>query len=195
MRRSLSLLFLLSLLSAGAGTAAAQEPAWTPQPAEEVLQLWNRIGTMLIDMAEDFPEEKYDYKPTPEVRSFAEQLSHVAGANYFFLRTAGGEKTRPEHRSRGTKADVVAVLTESYADGAALIRQTGDPGMSRPIKHPFGDATVSLHTIWLMAVGHAAEHYGQLVVYYRLNGLVPPATRADQARRRQQQQQQEQKQQ
>jgi len=177
-RTIVGLLLLASLTLTPAALAA--EPLPAPGPAEEVLGLWNRISEMLVDMAENFPEERYDYKPSPEVRSFREQLMHVAGANYFFIRLAGGEKTRPEHEGRETKADAVAVLKESYADGVALIQQLGDPGMRRTVKHPFEDRMVSLQTIWAVAASHGGEHFGQLVVYYRLNGLVPPTTQQQQ---------------
>lgn len=180
MRNVVVSLVILAFVATAAPPGVAQEPAPAAGPAAEALQLWERMGNMLMEMAEDFPEEKYDFKPTPEVRSFKEQLLHVAGANYFFIRLAGGEKTKPAHPGRDTKADVVAVLKESYADGAALLRQTGDAGLSRTVKHPFAEQMISLQNLWMVAVGHGTEHYGQLVVYYRLNGLVPPTTRRQQ---------------
>jgi len=95
-------LTLFCLLAAPLAAQQAQAPAQapTPQPAPspgaagEVLELWERIAKMNTDMAEQFPADKYDYKPAPEVRSFKEQLLHVASGNYFFIRLAGGEKTR-----------------------------------------------------------------------------------------------------
>src|SRR5437588_7141038 len=62
---------------------ATAKPA--SSPAQAVLESWNEIGRKLIAMAEDFPEAKYDFKPVPAERSFAEQLLHAAGANYFFI--------------------------------------------------------------------------------------------------------------
>jgi uncharacterized damage-inducible protein DinB len=178
----LPLLVLLSLVILVPCLGAAQEasPAAAPGPAAEVLQQWNRIGQRLIDMAEDFPEDKYDYKPTPEVRSFAEQLLHVAAANYAFIRAARGEARSAEHFSRETyktKADIVALLKKSYAEGAALIERAGDAGMSQPLKHPFANRLISQYGFWMLPVVTGGEHYGNLVVYYRLNGLVPPASR------------------
>jgi len=180
MRKVVVSLVIFAFVAVGATLGAAQEPAPAAGPAGEALQLWERMGNMLIEMAEEFPKEEYDFKPTAEVRSFKEQLLHVAGANYFFIRLAGGEKTKPTHPGRDTKADVVAVLKEAYADGAALLRQAGDAGLSQTVKHPFAEQMISLNTLWMVAVGHAGEHYGQLVVYYRLNGLVPPASRQQQ---------------
>jgi uncharacterized damage-inducible protein DinB len=179
---SLVVLFFMLSVCALPNAAQEQEPASAAGPAAEVLQYWNRIAKRLIDMAEDFPEEKYDYKPTPEVRSFADQLLHVAAANFAFIRAARGEAGGSEHHhlSRDTyktKADVVAVLKKSYAEGAALIEQAGDAGMSRPLKHPFANRMVSQYGFWMFPIITGGEHYGNLVVYYRLNGLVPPVSR------------------
>lgn len=183
-----SMWILALALLAAAWPSAAQEaqaeakPAPSPGPAGEVLELWERIAKMNIDMAEQFPEEKYGFKPTPEVRSFKEQMLHVASSSYFFIRLAGGEKTRASHQGRETRADVVTLLKESYADGAALIRTLGDAGMERTVKHPFADRMVSLRTLFNVAANHGGEHFGQLVIYYRLNGLVPPTTQEQMCR-------------
>src|SRR5271165_906905 len=68
----------------------AVKPAASPSQA--VLESWNDIGRKLIAMAEDFPEDKYDFKPTPAQRSFAEQLLHASGVNYYFTNVVLGEK-------------------------------------------------------------------------------------------------------
>src|SRR6266436_7336066 len=89
---------------------AAPKPAVGPSQA--LLDNWNDVGRKLIAMAEDFPEDKYDFKPVPAQRSFAEQLLHAAGANYFFINIANGEKPPaeedPSRAKYKTKADVVA---------------------------------------------------------------------------------------
>ena len=78
-----------------------------------------------------------------------------------------------------TKADMVAVLKKSVEEGAALIQQAGDEGMTKPLKFPFapGNQMISQQGLWMAQVEHVGEHYGNLVVYYRLNGIVPPASR------------------
>ncbi len=173
---------LTALLGVSAGAIGAQEaePAPTAGPSQEVLRMWNYVGGKLVTMAEDFPEGKYDYRPTPEVRTFAEMLLHIAGSSYLFIDTARGEKMGEEDLSRekyATKAEVVAVLKKSVEEGAALIQQAGDEGMARPLKFPFGNQMISQQGFWMAQVEHAGEHYGNLVVYYRLNGIVPPASR------------------
>lgn len=179
MRRWSSVLLLFSFLALPAVWVCAQEA--TPSgPAQELLGAWNREGKKLIDMAEDFPEDKYDYRPTPEVRSFAEHLLHVAGGNRLFLAVAQGQKPPEEELTREnykTKAEVVAVLKKSIEDGAAYIQQQGDAGMTKPVKHPFANRVMSQYGFWMGVVVSSGEHYGSLVVYYRLNGLVPPVSR------------------
>ena len=169
-------------VSAGAGPVVAQEaePAPAVGPSQEVLRMWNNVCGKLVTMAEDFPEDKYDYRPTPEVWTFAEMLLHIAGSNYLFIDTARGQKMGEEDLSRekyASKAEVVAILKKSVEEGAALIQQAGDEGMAQPIKFPFGNRMISQQGFWMAQVEHAGEHYGNLVVYYRLNGIVPPASR------------------
>jgi len=133
-------------------------------------------------MAEDFPEDKYEFKPKPEVRTFAEQLLHVAGTNYVLLSAVKGSQIGPgtedpPRQNYKTKADVVALLKKSVEDGAALINEKGDAGIGKPVKFPYGNRMVSASLCIMDAAEHSGEHYGQLVVYYRLNGIVPPASR------------------
>ena len=103
---------------------AAQEStlAPAPGPSQEVFRIWNYVGGKLIEMAEDFPEDKYDYRPTPEVRTFAEMLLHIAGSSYLFIDTALGQQMGEEDLSRekySSKANVVSVLKKSGEEGAA----------------------------------------------------------------------------
>jgi len=183
MRRILTFVALAALLALGAGPAWAQaqnSPAPALGPAAEVLQSWNGIGHKIIEMAEDLPEAKYSYRPVPVVRSFAELFLHIAGSNLLYVDTARGGKSGPENLSSEkykTKAEVVAVLKQSFADGAALIQKAGDAHMNDPVKFPFGNRMINQYGFWMAQVEHAGEHYGNLVTYFRLNGIVPPASR------------------
>jgi uncharacterized damage-inducible protein DinB len=162
---------------------AKKEVAVKPadSPSKAVLDSWNDIGRKLIAMAEDFPEDKYDFKPTPAQRSFAEQLLHAANANYFFTNLALGQKPPAEEDPKRdqfkTKADVVAFVKKAFADGAAAIKAKGDKGMSDLIVDPFAHQQVRISDAACGFIEHSGEHYGQLVVYYRLSGLVPPESR------------------
>ncbi|HEY3972361.1 MAG TPA: DinB family protein [Candidatus Sulfotelmatobacter sp.] len=150
-------------------------------PSKVVLDSWNDIGRKLIAMAEDFPEDKYDFKPTPAQRSFAQQLLHMAGANYYFTNpTMGNNEKVDENPSRDrykTKADIVAFVKKSFADGAAAIKAKGDKGLSDLVVDPFAHQQVRVIDWAYGFVEHCGEHYGQLAVYYRLAGLVPPESR------------------
>jgi uncharacterized damage-inducible protein DinB len=144
-----------------------------------VLDSWNEIGRKLTVMAEDFPEDKYDFKPTPAQRSFAEQLLHAAGACYYFTNPVMGRKppagdpTRDQYKS---KADIVAFVKKSFADGATAIQSKGEKGLTTQVVYlPQQKARVL--DIAYGIIEHSGEHYGQLVVYYRLEGLVPPESR------------------
>ena len=158
---------------------APPKPAVSPSQA--LLDSWNDVGRKLTAMAEDFPEDKYDYKPTPAQRSFAEQLLHAAGANYFFTNPAMGKKMPPgEDPKRDdykTKAAVVTFVKKSFEDGAAAIKAKGDKGMSDLLVDPFPDQQVRVSDMAWGLLEHSGEHYGQLVGYYRMAGLVPPESR------------------
>jgi hypothetical protein len=168
-------MFLLALLAlaGSARIAKAQDGAQTKAPRtpeKAVADNWNRAGGKLIAMAEDWPEDKYSYKLTPQVRTFQEVILHVAGANYDMINRltgtkAGDARNEPPVSEYKTKAETVAFLKKSVADGAALAEKEGDAGV---IKH-LAD--------WIGYTDHMGEHYGLLVAYYRATGGVPPASR------------------
>jgi len=184
-----TLLKLSAFLVAGSllvSMAVAQAPTmdYAPKPpgspSRVLLDNWNQIGRKLIVMAEDFPEDKYDFKPTPAQRSFAEQMLHAAGANYFFinpvkgLRPPSGDVKRSDYK---TKAAIVEFVKQAFADGAALIKSKGDSGINDLWVNPFTNRQVRFSEGAWGFMEHSSEHYGQLVVYYRLTGLVPPESR------------------
>ena len=157
----------------------ATKPA--DSPSKVVLDSWNDIGRKLIAMSEDFPEDKYDFKPTPAQRSFAEQLLHAANANYFFTDPAMGKpmpkEEDPKRSDFKTKADIVAFVKKAFADGAAAIEAKGDKGMSDLLVDPFAHQQMRVSDMAYGFIEHSGEHYGQLVVYYRVAGIVPPESR------------------
>ncbi|HXW91079.1 MAG TPA: DinB family protein [Terriglobales bacterium] len=161
------------------GNKPTPKPA--PGPSEAVLEQWNEIGRKLIAMAEDFPEDQYDFKPAPSVRSFSERLIHAAHANYFFINLVRGEKAPamddPKREQFKTKTDVVAFVRKSFADGAQAIKAKGDRGMSDLVVDPFANEQSRISDFAYGFVEHSGEVYGQLTVYYRAAGLVPPESR------------------
>jgi len=147
--------------------------------AQATREDWNDIGRQLIAMAEDFPEDKYDFTPNPAQRTFAEQLLHVAGSNDLFTAVGKGQKpVDDEDRSHyKTKAAVVAYLKKSFAEGADIIQAKGDSGMLQTVVASESQDKEPLVVLAYELIEHSGEHYGQLVVYYRVAGMVPPESR------------------
>ncbi len=179
---------LAALLLAGVGgarpglaqEAQKTEPKPAPSMSELVLEQWNDIGRKLVAMAEDFPEDKYGYKPAPESRTFAAMMLHVTASMYYFADVAEGKKPRypddPKADNLKTKAQIVAFAKQCVSDGADEIKKLGDGGLQKVVN----DGGPHLDPLYNLAYGlveHSGEHYGALVVYYRTNGMVPPESR------------------
>ncbi|HET6179649.1 MAG TPA: DinB family protein [Candidatus Sulfotelmatobacter sp.] len=166
----------------------AQTQNQAPSPArsrsDEMLDRWNDIGNKLVAMAQDFPEAKYDFKLQEDERTFALNLLHAAALDFILIRRISGSNVGPDFGEGDnptrdlfkTKADVVKFVQEAVADGAKVIQQQGDAGLDNPTKF-FGNRMAHNSFIWTFAIEHSGEHYGQLVVYYRANNLVPPDSR------------------
>ena len=136
---------------------------------------WTDIGDKLVALAESVPEESYEYRPVPEVRSFADQLRHVAFWNEYLRDTLRGDDADGTANEISPKAfpgrtEILPALRESFERvRAELAKGSGKRGASTDEERL--DLAVSY-------VDHAAEHYGQLVVYARLCGVIPPASLA-----------------
>ena len=185
MNRALGLLVVTLLALAGISRhAQAQTQNQAPSPArsrsDEMLDRWNAIGNKLTAMAQDFPEDKYDFKVQKDERTFALNLLHAAALDFVLIRRISGSNVGPDFGDGDnptrdqfkTKADVVKFVQEAVADGAKVIQRQGDAGLDNTTKF-FGNRMAHNSTIWTFAIEHSAEHYGQLVVYYRANNLVP----------------------
>jgi len=158
-------------------------------PSATLVDQWNEIGRKIIAMAEDFPEDKYDFKAAANVRSFAERLIHSAAANYFFINSARGQNLPgdedPPRSQFKNKAAVVEYVKKSFADGTAAIKSKGDSGISDLVIDPFGyddpqhagKAQIRLVDLAHNLIEHSGEVYGQLSVYYRVAGMIPPESR------------------
>jgi uncharacterized damage-inducible protein DinB len=173
------LFVLLSFATVGPRASNQKAPQPPLTQSQALLQSWNDIGRKLIAMAEDFPEDKYDFRPAPAQRTFAEQLLHVAGSNDLFSDIAGGKKAvddeDPAHYPG--KSAVVAYLKKSFEKGAAAITAKGDVGLAETVVDSESGQRLPLAALGWELAEHSGEHYGQLVVYYRVAGLVPPESR------------------
>lgn len=184
---------LLAALATGRSAQAQaqsqnQATASVRSRADETLEWWNHVGNRLIAMAKDFPEDKYDFKVQKDERTFAENLLHIAAVDYDLIRRVSASNLGPDFGENAhnpsrdvykTKADVVKLLEQAVADGAAVIKQQGDAGLDKtmPFAWETGKHVVHISYIWFTAIEHSTEHFGQLVVYYRANNLVPPESR------------------
>jgi uncharacterized damage-inducible protein DinB len=158
-----------------------QSPSSARSRSDEMVDRWNDIGNKLIAMAQDFPEDKYDFKVQKDERTFALNLLHAAALDFVLIRRISGsnvgpdfgEGDNPTRDAFKTKADIVKFVQEAVAAGAKVIQQQGDAGLDNTTKF-FGNRLAHNSSIWTFAIEHSGEHYGQLVVYYRANNLVPP---------------------
>jgi hypothetical protein len=134
-------------------------------------------------MAEDFPEDKYGFRAQKDQRTFGENLIHVAGDEYVMMSALGGKTMEfggnedSLKKKYTTKSDIVKLMKQAVVDGAELIKAQGDSGLTREIKYPWANVMIHGWFGWLGTLEHAGEHYGQLVVYYRVNGMIPPESR------------------
>ncbi len=153
-------------------------PGTKMTPASTYDKLLSGIEKELLSAAEAMPEDKYDYAPSAGefkgVRTFGQQVKHVAQANYEFWASFAGDTTDPATLDKLTsKADIVKALKDSLAmahkaiatitpENAFVMTKTGTPaGMTS-----FG-------------IAHMMDHYGQMAEYLRMNGIVPPASRTN----------------
>lgn len=152
--------------------------------AETVIQWFTMIEQSFIALADAMPAEKYDFKPTSgefeNARTFAEQVKHVACANFGFFNQI--EKiTPPAECSSGgpdpaeTKAELMQYLRDSFAYAQKVLKTMTSANALEAVSGPYGGNSTRLG-ITTLAVWHASDHYGQLVVYLRLNGIIPPAS-------------------
>lgn len=159
--------FVPSLLS-------AQAPA--PSLASELAATFKRAATEIVDVAEAMPAEKYGFKPAPDVSSFGDQLVHVAGITQRFIDTAKGTKTEATHHGAMAKPEIIGLLKKTFQSAQEMITPLTDAQLLEPVKFPFGDRTVTRATFWQGPLYQIRNHYGQLVVSLRMNGIVPPTS-------------------
>ena len=181
--------FLLFASLLGAQTPAAkpqQQPAFMGPCTNLVCEIendWSRNNVMLYGLAGAMPEDKFNYKPTPAQQSFGERVLHAAQVNLMLLQALGAKTPAPTVDTSATsKAASMAALQRVGDYGAAVIKELGEPGLVARIASPgpmafFMGPQVSRQRVLYFLMTHSQDTYGQLVVYLRLNGVTPPASR------------------
>ncbi len=185
MKWLLASLFLL----AGCGVASAQA-AKTAEPRTVSSVLDHSIGSVegeFVPAAEAMPEDKYSFAPSSGefkgVRSFAQQVKHVAAVNYILGAAILEEKPPADvgeengPASLTSKADIMKYLKDSFAYLHKAVSSVNEKNEVAPMKSPFGEGTTSRLGLAIIAISHPYDHYGQMVEYLRMNGVVPPASR------------------
>ncbi len=170
------------------GSQAKPAAQGGPQSIAAVLdRVISRAEKQFVDLADAMPEDKYEFVPTTGeykgVRNFASQVKHVGAGNYEYFAAILGEKPPAEASGEDgpptakSKADIMKFLRESFAYAHKAVASVNDKNLLEPVKPPFGSGTTTRLALALGVVGHINDHYGQLVEYLRLNGIMPPASR------------------
>ena len=178
----------LFLLGCGV-TAGAQDakPAAAPMVPDVFNSYVGNAEHEFVSAAEAMPEDKYSFAPSngefKGVRTFAEEVKHVGAVNYLFGAVILQEKSPVDvNDEKGpdsvkTKADILKYLNDSFAYLQRALGTVTQANLVDPIKNPFGQGTSTRLRFALLAAGHPWDHYGQMVEYLRMNGIVPPASR------------------
>src|ERR1700757_5110316 len=176
--------------SSPAGGASAS-PSSPPTIASAIDREISLVEKEVVDAAEAMPEDKFNFSPEKlnlpgsdykGVRTFGEQLKHVAASNYLIWSPITGEKP-PDTVNDGkgpdnmkTKADIIKYLKDSFVFGHKAVATLNDSNLVQPIPRNNRPPTTRLFQA-TFAAAHAFDHYGQIVEYLRMNGIVPPASR------------------
>lgn len=174
MKRLVLPILLLTLIPAA--PLLAQEHMGGDDPAvKSIAPLYEAVKGYLIASAEQMPEELYSYRPTDEVRTFGQIIGHVANAQYNFCGTATGETAQPPENfeERTTKAGLVEAIKMGFSACDAAYAMDDTKAMEEV--EFFGNTGTRL---WILNfnTAHDWEHYGNLIVYFRANGMVPPSS-------------------
>jgi uncharacterized damage-inducible protein DinB len=164
----------LSLLGQDKAAAPAAPPANPITVSER--GIYSFMSGAVVRAAEKMPEENYSFKPTPEVRSFGQLVGHVADANYMFCSQATGEPNPVQgiEKTKTSKADLVSAIKDAVAYCNKSFDSMTDAKGSQMVKL-FGFNLAKL-TLFSLNTAHTDEHYGNMVTYMRLKGIVPPTS-------------------
>ena len=178
MKRAVTILAVVS----GAMAVLSAQTKTAPQPVSDAIRSsWDSAKKNIRDTANQVPEANYTFSPVPgTVRTLGQIIGHVAGANYEFCSAAKGEKSphaEEAFEKLATKAALVKAWDDSvkYCDG--VFQALTDRSASDPIDMPFGMGKGVRTSALLGTIGHLNEHYGNLVTYMRLKGIVPPTSK------------------
>jgi uncharacterized damage-inducible protein DinB len=154
----------------------------TAQAADDIVgplrTQWGITRDLVVNLVQIMPEGKYDYKPTPAIRSFRETVTHLILENYTFMSLVAGDPAPDKAKFEALKSpdELMKALSESYAFGERTLAALTDTKAVEKITMR-GQSVVRWYPV-LYNIQDSMDHYGNLVIYVRLNGLVPPRTAA-----------------
>jgi uncharacterized damage-inducible protein DinB len=168
----------IGLAQRGGAGRGAQGPAITTLSGD-VLNDLDRTREQVINLVDAMPDDKFGFKPTPEQQSFGERAMHIVQVDGFLLATLGGKTPAPSINLKATsKPDILTALRQSYDWQQALMKEFSDQQLVERITPPgFLGTSASRVRVFYYSLQHTQDIYGQLVVYLRLNGVTPPASR------------------
>jgi uncharacterized damage-inducible protein DinB len=167
----------LALIAMGTALTAARPAAQTVSLKSDFLKDWAAQKDTLAKIAAAMPEDKYGFKATPAERSFGEHVLHIAQINVMVLQTLGAKAPAPQPNMKATsKADVMKAMADSFDYGTAILNEQTDQTLAGGIQGPPWMGPSTRVRMFAFLIGHTQDTYGQMVVYLRLNGLVPPAS-------------------
>ncbi len=144
--------------------------------AAVVLKDWEDLKTAMMEFGDAMPAENFDFKPTDELRSFGEQLMHVASAHLFYMGNLDTDAARPDLGEPVEKADVLQALSDSFDFGTEILSGQTDASLREMVDGGYlGESNRA--RIAYQAMIHTRQEYGVMTVYLRLNDIVPPASR------------------
>jgi len=175
----------LSVLTADAQT---KKPKEEHRSVSQVLDhSITNVEREFSSAAEAMPEDKFTFVPTDGefkgVRNYGDQIKHVAAVNYMFGAAILGEKVPVDTGDESgpaamkSKGEILSYLKDSFAYVHKAIATITEKNVVEPTKSPFGEGSVTRLGLATSVSAHCSDHYGQMVVYLRMNGIVPPASR------------------
>ena len=166
-----------ALAAVAASAIVARPAAQTASIHADFMKDWQGQKDMLVKIAQAMPEDKFSFKATPVERSYGEHVMHIAQINVMVLQTLGAKAAAPQINMKATsKADVIKAMSDSFDYGLAILKEQTDQSMVGGVQGPPWMGFSTRARMFEFLVGHTQDTYGQMVVYLRLNGLVPPAS-------------------
>jgi uncharacterized damage-inducible protein DinB len=169
--------FALAAAAAVVVVSGARPFAQAASLKSDFIKEWASQKDTLVKIAEAMPENKFSFKPTPAQRDFGGHVMHIAQINMMVLKTLGAKAAAPAINDKATsKADTIKAMSESFDYGTAILNEQTDQTMAGSVQGPPWMGPSTRARIYAFLIGHTQDTYGQMVVYLRLNGLVPPAS-------------------